>query len=96
MIRMNQKGTRMDGPASEDGNNPAYVPVVVEHVHQVKKEGMGVISMKLCGEGSSRPRGPRSRHALRLQKPVWIASQSVSKTAQEIDEAIDNLNLALV
>jgi hypothetical protein len=28
------------------------VPEVVEHVREVRKEGMGVISMKLIGEGT--------------------------------------------
>jgi len=29
------------------------VSEVVTHVHQVRKDGMGVIGMKLCGEVSS-------------------------------------------
>ena len=51
MIRMNHKGTHMD---AEDYNTsgPGNVTEVVEHVKQVRQEGMGVISMKLVGEGS--------------------------------------------
>ena len=51
MIRMNHKGTRMD---AEDYNThgPGNVSEVVTHVKQVRKEGMGVISMKLVGEGT--------------------------------------------
>ena len=52
MIRMNHNGTAMDGPSYTDNVNPANVSEVVEHVKQVKKEGMGVISMKLVGNGS--------------------------------------------
>src|SRR5437899_7026410 len=50
MIRMNHKGKSMD---AEDYNTsgPGNVPEVVTHVQQVRKEGMGVISMKLVGEG---------------------------------------------
>src|SRR5208283_4360649 len=54
MIRMNHKGVRMD---AEDYNTdgPGNVPEVVTHVKQVRKEGMGVISMKLVGEGRFNP-----------------------------------------
>ena len=51
MIRMNHKGTKMDAE-DFDTNGPGNVPEVVNHVQQVRKEGMGVISMKLVGEGS--------------------------------------------
>src|SRR5277367_5146880 len=46
MIRMNHKGTRMDAE-DYDTNGLGNVSEVVEHVKQVRKEGMGVISMKL-------------------------------------------------
>jgi predicted aldo/keto reductase-like oxidoreductase len=52
MIRMNHNGTRMDGPTYDDSTYPDNVSEVVEHVKQVKKEGMGVISMKLIGNGA--------------------------------------------
>ena len=41
---------------AEDFNTqgPGDVSEVVEHVKQVRQEGMGVISMKLIGEGRSR------------------------------------------
>src|SRR6202049_299393 len=48
IIRMNNKGTRMD---AEDYNTEGLgnVTEVVTHVQQVCKEGMGVIRMKLAG-----------------------------------------------
>ena len=51
MIRMNHNGTKMD---AEDYNTsgPGNVSEVVTHVKQVRSEGMGVISMKLVGEGA--------------------------------------------
>src|SRR5438445_408883 len=46
MIRMNHKGTKMD--AEEYNTNGAgKVSEVVTHVKQVRKDGMGLISMKL-------------------------------------------------
>jgi 1-deoxyxylulose-5-phosphate synthase len=95
MIRMNQKGAVMDGPVPDDGK-PGNVSEVVEHVKQVRKEGMGVISMKLVGDGTF------TRHEDR-QAAMRFAFQNAGvdcvtvgfKSTQEIDEAIDNLNLAL-
>src|SRR5215469_10550971 len=51
MIRMNHKGRSMDAEdyATQGLGN---VREVVEHVKEVRKEGMGVISMKLIGEGT--------------------------------------------
>jgi len=96
MIRMNHKGTRMDAPVGEDANNPSVIPEVVAHVQQVKREGMGVISMKLVGDGTF------TRHEDRVAA-MRFAIQNAGvhcvtvgfKSTQEIDEAIDNLNLAL-
>ena len=51
MIRCNHNGTRMDAEIP-DGPDRGNVPEVVTHIHQVKKEGMGVVSMKLAGEGA--------------------------------------------
>ena len=93
MIRMNHTGAVMD---SEVHDTPVLgnVPEVVSHVKQVKKEGMGVISMKLIGEG-------RFNHEDR-QKAVRFAFRNAGvdcvtigfKNSAEIDEAIDNINLA--
>jgi 1-deoxyxylulose-5-phosphate synthase len=95
MIRMNHNGTRMDGPIPDD-DNPGIIPEVVAHVKQVKKEGMGVVSMKLAGDGTF------TRHEDRLAamrfafKNAGIDCATVGfKNTQEIDEAIDNMNLAL-
>jgi hypothetical protein len=51
MIRVNHKGIRMD---AEDYNTEGLgnVSEVVTHVKEIRKEGMGVISMKLVGEGA--------------------------------------------
>jgi aryl-alcohol dehydrogenase-like predicted oxidoreductase len=94
MIRMNHKGTRMDAEVP-DTDELGNVNEVVEHVKQVKKEGMGVISMKLIGEGvfNHEDRQRAMRFAF---KEAGVDSVTVGyKSTAEIDEAIDNLNLAL-
>jgi len=96
MIRMNHKGARMDGPFYDDGNNPANVNEVVDHVHQVKKDGMGVISMKLVGDGTFTQHDDRVKAMRFAFQTANIDCATVGfKNTQEIDEAIDNMNLAL-
>jgi 1-deoxyxylulose-5-phosphate synthase len=94
MIRMNHKGTRMD---AEDYNTEGLgkVSEVVTHVKQVRKEGMGVVSMKLVGEGTfnCEDRQAAMRFAFR-DAGVDCVTVGYKNTA-EIDEAIENLNLAL-
>jgi len=94
MIRVNHTGKSMD---AEDyaTQGPGNVPEVVTHVKEVRTQGMGVISMKLAGEGTF---GREDR-----QKAMKFAFQNAGvdcvtvgyKTPAEIDEAIENLNLAL-
>ena len=95
MIRMNHKGTRMDGPTGEDNNNPQCVPEVVQHVQQVKKDGMGVVSMKLIGNGAFIQHSDRVDAMRFAFRSAGVDAVTVGfKSRQEIDEAIDNLNLA--
>jgi aryl-alcohol dehydrogenase-like predicted oxidoreductase len=94
MIRMNHKGTRMD---AEDYKTEGLgnVSEVVTHVKQVRKEGMGVISMKLVGEGTFN-REDRQRAMKFAFENAGVDCVTVGyKSTAEIDEAIENLNLAL-
>ncbi|MGD0730003.1 MAG: aldo/keto reductase [Terracidiphilus sp.] len=96
MIRMNHKGTFMDGANFEVAHNPDNVDEVVDHVRQVKKEGMGVISMKLAGAGEFTSHQDRQTAMRFAFKNAGIDCATVGfKSTQEIDEAIDNMNLAL-
>ncbi len=95
MIRMNHKGTAMD---AEDYNTrgPGNVSEVVAHVKQARKEDMGVISMKLVGEGRFTNRDDRKAAMRYAFQQAGVQSVTVGyKNTAEIDEAIENLNLAL-
>jgi len=95
MIRMNHKGTRMD---AEDYNTGGLgnVSEVVAHVKQVRKQGMGVISMKLVGEGTFTTREDRQASMRYAFGTAGVDSVTVGfKKTAEIDEAIENVNLAL-
>ena len=95
MIRMNHKGTKMDAE-EYNTNGPGNVSEVVTHMKQVHSEGMGVISMKLIGEGAFTTRQDRQAAMRFAFNDAGVDSVTVGfKSIAEIDEAIENLNLAL-
>ncbi len=95
MIRMNQKGSHMD---AEDFATRGLgdVAEVTTHVKQVRKHGMGVISMKLVGEGSFTSREDRQAAMRYAFRKAGVTCVTVGyKNTAEVDEAIENVNLAL-
>ena len=94
MIRVNHKGTRMDAEDYATGGL-GNVPEVVTHIQQARTAGLGIISMKLCGEGTFNREDRQA--AMRFAfKNAGVGSVTVGyKNTAEIDEAIENLNLAL-
>lgn len=95
LMRVNHKGTRMD---AEDylTREPGNVPEVLTHLKKVHSEGIGVIGMKLIAEGAFTNRDDR-RAAMRFAfQNAGVDCVTVGyKSTEEIDEAIENLNLAL-
>ena len=73
-----------------DVNEPGNVPEVVQHVKQVKQQGMGVISMKLVGDGRFTKHEDRVAAMNFAFRNAGIDCATVGfKNTQEIDEAID-------
>jgi len=95
MIRMNHKGVKMD--AEDYGTSGlGNVSEVVQHTKTVKQQGMGVISMKLVGEGAFTTREDRQAAMKYAFNQAGVDSVTVGyKSIAEVDEAIENLNLAL-
>jgi aryl-alcohol dehydrogenase-like predicted oxidoreductase len=94
MIRVNHTGKSMDAEdyATQGLGN---VPEVVAHVKEVRKEGMGIIGMKVVGEGAfgAEDRRKAMRFAFRH---AGVDCVTVGyKSPAEIDEAIENVSLAL-
>ena len=91
MIRMNHNGTKMDSPDSYD-RVPGSVDEVVAHTKKVHAEGMGVVSMKLCGEGrftGAQDRDAAMKFAMNLG---CVDSVTIGfKNTAEIDEAIERM-----
>jgi len=93
MIRVNHTGKSMD---AEDyaTQGPGDVPEVVTRVKEVRKEGMGVIAMKLAGEGTFDRDDRRKAMRFAFQNAGVDCVTVGYKSPAEIDEAIENLNLA--
>lgn len=94
MIRVNHKGVRMDAenPSTDGLGN---VDEVLTHVRQARGAGMGIVSMKLVGEGvfNHEDRQKAMRFAFRN---AGVDTVTVGyKSRGEVDEAIANLNQAL-
>ncbi len=95
MIRMNYKGVRMDAE-NFDTKGLGYVKEVTGYVKEVRKNGMGVISMKLAGEGQFTARADRQAAMRYAFRKAGVNCVTVGyKNTGEVDEAIENLNLAL-
>jgi len=94
MIRMNHKGAVMDTETNswwQAGN----VPEVVKHVQETRAAGIGVISMKLVGAGQFDNRTDRQQAMRFAFRNAGVDCVTVGyKSTAEIDEAIENLNLA--
>jgi len=96
MIRMNHNGTKMDTEALRDIDSPGVVDEVVAHTKKVHSEGMGVISMKLVGEG--RFTKPEERDAaMKFAMGIGCVDAVTIgfKSTAEIDEAIERMNRVL-
>jgi len=95
MIRMNHKGAHMDADDPRT-HGPGNVDEVVEHVKQARKAGLGVISMKLIGEGSFVDHTDRQQAMRFAFHHAGVNCVTVGyKSPTEIDEAISNVNIAL-
>ena len=93
MIRMNHKGVRMDAEAY-DTDDLGNVPEVVRHVKEARDAGMGVISMKLIGEGTFNREDRKAAMRFAFRNAGVDCVTVGYKSTAEIDEAIENLNLA--
>lgn len=94
MIRVNHTGKSMD---AEDyaTQSPGNVPEVVTHVKEVRREGTGVVAMKLAGEGTFDREDRRKAMRFAFCSAAVDCVTVGYKSPAEVDEAIENLNLAL-
>ena len=95
LVRMNHKGVRMDAEEYET-TGLGDVSEVETRVKQTRQQGTGVIGMKLVGEGRFTSREDRQAAMKFAFQRAGATSVTVGyKSPAEVDEAIENVNLAL-
>ena len=96
MIRMNHNGTKMDTPEMRDQEAFGNVDEVVTHTKKVHSQGMGVISMKLCGEGRFTRAEDRDQAMKFAMDLGCVDCVTIGfKNTAEIDEAIERMTRVL-
>lgn len=96
MIRMNHNGTKMDTPDVRESPENGNVDEVVSHTRKVHAQGMGVISMKLVGEGRFTEQADRDASMKFAMGLGCVDAVTIGfKNTSEIDQAIDCMNRAL-
>jgi 1-deoxyxylulose-5-phosphate synthase len=98
LVRVNPQGVNIDtsemavfGQSSESD-----FPAVVEQLKIMKKNGHGIIGMKMIGEGEFRNIEDRKKaFTWAMQSNLVDAVVVGMKSREEIDEAIGHINAAL-
>jgi len=96
LLRTNHAGVKMDSMHTRDTDDLGDVNEVVSHARKIHAQGIGVLGMKLIGEG--RFASPEDRETA-LQFVMGLgAVDAVTigyKSTAEIDEAIERMNRVL-
>jgi predicted aldo/keto reductase-like oxidoreductase len=93
LLRTNHNGTRMDTPDQADVDVPGNVDEVVAHAKKIHTQGMGVIGMKLCGEGRFTRAEDREAAMKFVMNLGTVDAVTIGyKSPAEVDEAIDRMN----
>ena len=93
LMRMNHNGTRMDTPDQRDVDAPGNVDEVTAHAKKIHGQGMGVIGMKLCGEGRFTQAEDREAAMKYVMNLGSVDAVTIGfKSTAEIDEAIERMN----
>jgi aryl-alcohol dehydrogenase-like predicted oxidoreductase len=93
LMRTNHNGTKMDTPDQRDVDAPGNVEEVTAHAKRIHGQGMGVIGMKLCGEGQFTKAEDREAAMKYVMNLGAVDAVTIGfKSPAEIDEAIDRMN----
>lgn len=95
LFRINHDGTRMDTVEAET-NRKGDVVEVTKHVKAVHQQGIGVLGMKLCGEGQFTTPEQRDASIKYVFGNGLVDAVTIGfKAPSEIDEAIRRINTHL-
>lgn len=99
LVRINPQGVLMDTKQeavfSSVSSTETDVPAVVEQLKIMRKNGHGVIGMKLIGEGAFKDIEQRKKSLFWVMQSDIVDAVIIGvKSKEEIDEAIKNINEA--
>ena len=93
LMRINHNGTRMDTNDQRDVDVPGDVNEVTAHARKIHGQGMGVIGMKLCGEGRFTQASDRDAAMKYVMNLDCVDAVTMGfKSTAEVDEAIERMN----
>ncbi len=95
LVRINPQGVVIDTPEISvfGASNESHVPAVVEQLKTMRKNGHGVIGMKLIGEGQFRSAAERKKSLTWVMQNNLVDAVVIGmKSKEEIDEAIVHIN----
>ena len=89
LLRINHDGTRMDTLRENDGKAKGDVSEVVKHLKDVRRQGTGIIGMKIMGEGAFTSPEQRDASIKFVTGLGAVDSMTIGfKNTAEVDEAI--------
>jgi aryl-alcohol dehydrogenase-like predicted oxidoreductase len=93
LMRTNHNGTRMDADSQVEVDTPGDVKEVFTHARKMHGQGMGIIGMKLCGEGRFTQAEDREAAMKYVLNSGCVDAVTMGfKSTAEVDEAIDRMN----
>jgi 1-deoxyxylulose-5-phosphate synthase len=97
LVRINPQGVLIDTPEMSvfGASNESHVPAVVEQLKTMRKNGHGIIGMKLIGQGEFRSVADRKKALTWVMQNNLVDAVVIGmKSKEEIDEAILHINNA--
>ncbi len=96
LLRTNHKGVKMDNMDLRDNEELGDVNEVITHAKKIHGQGIGVLGMKLVGEGRFTTPEDREAAMQYVMKLGCVDAVTIGfKSAAEIDEAMRRMNRAL-
>jgi predicted aldo/keto reductase-like oxidoreductase len=96
LLRVNHDGTRMDTLRTVDSDDRGDVSEVVGHIGTIHGKGVGVIGMKIMGEGQFRTAEQRDASIRFVMKLGTVDAVTIGyKSTAEVDEAIERIDAHL-
>ncbi len=96
LLRVNNRGTKMDTLRQVDSDDLGDVGEVVGHIKTIRGKGTGVIGMKVMGEGQFKTPEQRDASIRFVTQLGAVDAMTIGyKSTAEIDEAIERLDTHL-